>query len=370
LVYDYNQNKIVNSYKEIVLTSWDADATSDFDALKRKFDSNRDGVFDEKDQAFNKFYLWQDLDQDGASQDGELTSLIAKGIRSISFNFEAPEGVLEKEFGVLNIAKVTWENGKTTYAYDVAFTHSTIGIRLGLVDEGVVLSYKNKDSYKIYNPANSGHAVNLSLESNDYDLILGSIYSDAIKLRGEHSVIVDAGEGDDDISTGTGNDWVKGGRGNDTIQTGAGHNILFIDAQDKDINAGEGFDVAFVISSEGVEIDLAATGIEAIYCNIGEDKIIAKGLNGVQIHANAGDDTIVGSDGDDIIVGGLGKDAIVGGDGNDKIFVDYEDDFSKIDAGEGEDSIYVTGNIGVVINMGSINAENFFGSTGNDKATA
>jgi len=184
-------------------------------------------------------------------------------------------------------------------------------------------------------------------------------------------LILDGKEGDDTIVTGNGNDWVKGGPGKDDISTGPGHDILFIDSEDKKLDGGDGFDVAFVTTSQGVSINLGQSNIEAFYGNGGNDVIVASdSKEAVQIHGHAGDDEIIGSDHDDILIGGAGKDKISGGKGNDKIFIDTEDDISNIDAGEGEDSIHVMDSRGITLDLDTVNAENFVGNDGDDVVKA
>ena len=57
-------------------------ASSGFDAL-RELDSNGDGNFTSADTAWNSVQVWRDLNQDGMSDAGELSSLDSSGIRRI-----------------------------------------------------------------------------------------------------------------------------------------------------------------------------------------------------------------------------------------------------------------------------------------------
>ena len=63
-------------------------ATDGFDALS-DLDSNNDGVFDALDTEFANVRVWQDLNQDGVSDDGELQSLTEAGIVSINLNADS-----------------------------------------------------------------------------------------------------------------------------------------------------------------------------------------------------------------------------------------------------------------------------------------
>ena len=60
-------------------------AKDGFDALS-DLDSNNDGVFSEHDSTFSEVKVWQDKDQDGQTDSGELLSLAEAGISSIDLN--------------------------------------------------------------------------------------------------------------------------------------------------------------------------------------------------------------------------------------------------------------------------------------------
>ncbi len=75
---------VVDQADEIVFARWTDDPTdSDLQALRTVFDSNQDGVLDASDARFSEFRIWQDLDQDGETDSGELKTLAAAGIASI-----------------------------------------------------------------------------------------------------------------------------------------------------------------------------------------------------------------------------------------------------------------------------------------------
>ena len=89
LVLDRNHNGIIDNGSELfgvdtVLANGQK-ATDGFAAL-RQLDSNNDGVFDARDAMFGEVRVWQDANQDGISQAGELKSLTALGIASIDLN--------------------------------------------------------------------------------------------------------------------------------------------------------------------------------------------------------------------------------------------------------------------------------------------
>ncbi|WP_275044502.1 calcium-binding protein, partial [Pseudomonas asplenii] len=87
LVLDRNGNGLIDSGRELfgvdTVKSDGAKARNGFDALS-DLDSNGDGVFDAQDAEFKNVLVWQDKNQDGISQAGELKSLNELHIQSIN----------------------------------------------------------------------------------------------------------------------------------------------------------------------------------------------------------------------------------------------------------------------------------------------
>ncbi len=91
LVMDHNANGIIDTGAELfgidTIKADGSNATNGFDALS-ELDSNGEGVFDAQDAEFTNVQIWQDQDQDGVSDEGELSSLSENGIVSIDLNAE------------------------------------------------------------------------------------------------------------------------------------------------------------------------------------------------------------------------------------------------------------------------------------------
>ena len=89
LVRDLNGNGLIDSGRELfgidTLKANNTLAANGFDALK-DLDSNADGLITSADTAFADLKVWQDLNQDGISQAGELQTLSTLGISSIGVN--------------------------------------------------------------------------------------------------------------------------------------------------------------------------------------------------------------------------------------------------------------------------------------------
>ena len=89
LVLDRNGNGTIDNGSELfgadTVKSNGQKATSGLDALS-DLDSNHDGVFDANDATFSQVSVWQDENQDGISQNGELKSFSELGIVSIDLS--------------------------------------------------------------------------------------------------------------------------------------------------------------------------------------------------------------------------------------------------------------------------------------------
>ncbi|MDP3427394.1 MAG: hypothetical protein Q8S17_08455, partial [Humidesulfovibrio sp.] len=80
LVIDLDNDGVIDKATEVSFKLWSPDATSDLDGLRLAFDSNSDGVFNAQDARFSEFRIWQDQNQNGISEAGELTTLAERGL--------------------------------------------------------------------------------------------------------------------------------------------------------------------------------------------------------------------------------------------------------------------------------------------------
>jgi len=125
LFYDYDKSMSAD-HKKIVMTEWSKNANTDFEAVLEVFDTNQDKIFDNKDDKFNDFYIWQDKNSNGVVEEGELKLLKEHGIEAINFNESKVSNEEQQKQGILNVATVEWEDGKITNAYDLVFTTEEI----------------------------------------------------------------------------------------------------------------------------------------------------------------------------------------------------------------------------------------------------
>ena len=84
LVRDLNDNGSIDSISELF-----GNATQNgFQALKETGDSNNDDIFNADDELFSQVRVWKDANQDGLSQEEELSTLAQLGIDSIDLVHE------------------------------------------------------------------------------------------------------------------------------------------------------------------------------------------------------------------------------------------------------------------------------------------
>lgn len=148
--------------------------------------------------------------------------------------------------------------------------------------------------------------------------------------------IINGTSGDDIINGGDGVDEINGGDGNDIINGGADQDFLFGDFGDDELFGDGGDDI--------------------INGGFGDD-LIEGGDGDDQLASDEGNNIFRGGLGNDTISDGLfGNDQIFGGEGNDRIIVSVGDDF--VDGGAGDDEIRLLHDFdggNVVVNAGTGN---------------
>jgi hypothetical protein len=118
LVHDGNHNGTVDNASEFVFGSG---SVTDLQALSA-YDTNGDGQLSSADADFASFAVWQDADSDGVVDAGEMSSLMARGIASISLTtdgigYSAANG----DVNVAGTGTYTRADGTTGSLADAAF---------------------------------------------------------------------------------------------------------------------------------------------------------------------------------------------------------------------------------------------------------
>ncbi|WP_250645460.1 Ig-like domain-containing protein [Salidesulfovibrio onnuriiensis] len=399
LVIDIDGDGVIDQAKEVAIKLWSEEAKTDLDALRIMFNTNNEGAskdrFDAADEQFDKFYLWQDSNQNGISEEGELTSLADAGLEGIDVSvpgasddftlWEDKDGDGIKDDGELtgdggkliedvgkNISlrdvKIDWIGESKGRAYDTIFKYSAAGMKRDEIDGGYLINVEDSDVQLTVRELTDESGVTMDLHEAGADVVYAAKGDDHLFTTGISGVVMDGGDGDDTLEGSNGSNWLKGGKGSDVFKGGSGSDVLFVDAEDKveNIDGGAGNDVAWVSSKEAVNFELDKMNLEAAYGNEGDDTFTSSGDVGIQVHGGKGNDLLHGGSGGDLLVGGEGQDILQGNAGDDTLFIDSSDDLNMVDGGDGEDALFVYDTKAVNIDMAALNVEIAKGNAGDD----
>ncbi len=127
LVRDLNNNGQIDGGGELFgdNKSRVAGAAADGFAALAQEDKNTDGVVNAQDANFTNFRVWQDLNQDGVSQAGELKSVNERGIASIKVAKTEHGGILHGGSAIADIGSFTRTEGATSIVAEVNFASDT-----------------------------------------------------------------------------------------------------------------------------------------------------------------------------------------------------------------------------------------------------
>ena len=364
LAYDKDGDGTISAHDELSFVSYVEGAQTDLEGLAH-FDTNGNGQLDSGDAEWSKFRVWQDLDQDGVSDPGELRTLAEAGITSISLTSDGVEQTVAGNT-VFGEGSYTDAEGSQSF-FDVALQHSDWGIQED-VDGNITVGSGDDALLHIAGPTTEAER-RLDASVLGAAGIIGHGTADHLTAAAGGSLLAGAG-GDDTLVGGDGDDWLQGDAGADTLRGGGGSDILIVDADDfanGEVDGGAGFDVAIVSGDTGVTVDLATHGLEAIQGSGGDDTFSTSGSDSVFMFGEGGNDTLTGGAGNDVLSGGDGADTLRGGDGDDILFVDADDfETGTVDGGAGEDIAFVEGSTGVTVDLAAHNLEVLFGSEGDD----
>ncbi|WP_027708417.1 calcium-binding protein [Zooshikella ganghwensis] len=128
LVWDKNNNGVVDSGAELfgnqtTLASGQK-AKHGYDALA-EFDDNKDGVIDAQDAIYSSLRVWQDKNENGLTDNDELSSLADMGIKSLSTAYEDSNHTDAQGNEHRQTSDVTWNDGHKTDSADVWFKTNT-----------------------------------------------------------------------------------------------------------------------------------------------------------------------------------------------------------------------------------------------------
>ena len=352
-------DSVIDQGLEIAFVQWlDTDGT-DLQGLAEArdedgnliFDSNGDGVLNDHDDIWASMKVFQDLDQDGEVDEGELQHLEDWDITQINLSYDDGSGFDETDDDVSVLGNTLHglasfvRNGEVVEGGvgDVSLAYNELGWRVVEDENGYRIEFESGEAYA-YWEAEGLDDADVNLAAGGFSGAFGDARNNTIKGVGiAATLIIDGGAGDDTITGGDGDDLITGGEGKDAIDSGAGNDQVFVDAEDKvnegNVRGGEGYDKLIMAEDAVLDIsDLSGMGFEAVEAGSGDDNIATLDDDtGAYLSGNGGNDELSTAGGNDVLSGGEGNDDLKSGAGNDYVFGGSDND--TIDAGDEADFV-------------------------------
>ena len=367
-------------------------------AQLQALDTNNDGQLTGSET--NILRLWQDINEDGHLDTGELANLntLNHPIQQSEYDFytngnahianrQPIQTSQINELDTPNSNYRTLRDEDNIYYYHdlsngdlnyIQWEPSMIKIH---INKSHIIGTDGDDTFDV------GHY------SNDFfNLSLITHF-----LAGDGDDLMGGSERSDNLWGGLGNDEILGYAGNDKIYGEQGNDRIFGAVGNDTILGGSGDDIiAGFTTSDDVKQTLSTgeTDNDHLYGGSGNDKLYG-GLGNDYLDGGANDDLLLGEEGNDKLWGGSGNDEIqgnegndevMGGSGEDRLFGQAGDD--KLWGGEGKDLLlgftatnevkqslntgetdndYLNGGGGDDILMGGLGHDRLYGGTGNDE---
>ena len=370
----------IDQARELAFSLWGEEGDTDLQALRREFDTNNDGVLNAQDAVWSELRIWQDIDQDGVTDDGELRTLDYWGISQINLSYDDGTDYDDTSNDISIFSNTLL--GSASYTKDgqviqggvgdVSLAYNSEGWRRVETETGFSIEFEGGQAYQFVELDGSGD-TNVDLVTGWLDGALGDDRNNTLTAANHtQKVEISGGAGDDVIIGGQLDDILSGGAGVDQLDGGAGNDLIFFDESDSIVEGGTGYDTAAFVGSGNVSFDLVANGFEKIIGGAGSDTLTAlnSGTN-VSLSGGAGNDHLTGGNGDDSLYGNEGADALFGKSGNDRLYGGAGNDQLKggsgddlLSGGDGDDGL--NGENGDDFILGGAGNDTFWGSYGDD----
>lgn len=281
LVFDANGNGVVDDVTELSFLHHSPGSTTDLQALVA-FDGNANGWLDAGDSNYGLFRIWRDSNVNGVSDAGELVTLAAADVQSISLS--GGGGQYDVQGNTVYAASTfTRVSGGAGTAFDVGLQAFSRGSKqIGSDASWALMEVETGERIAVAQPAaaavniaNLGTHTVLGGAVQGYQLTTGN---DAVTLAagwGSKRLYVDGNDGNDTINLGAstvdnvlkggiGEDYITSGRGNDWISPGAtgGYGDSVVDFGGDDHYVVERDAFAFIDDRGGRDV-LLMTGLSS-----------------------------------------------------------------------------------------------------------
>lgn len=251
LAYDKDENGIIRDHDELSFVGYVDDAETDLEGLKF-FDTNNNGRLDAGDNDWGKFRIWQDANQNGITDEGELRTLTQMGITGLGLT---ATGTARQVLGSTIHGETTFtkSDGSTLKGFDVTFSLLGDALRIIAYNDALALRIKDAEGAIIELLAytnNVDHTLSLD-DDSETRAVLGGEGADTFTMTGDDDVIFMGGGGNDALSGGGGNDILFGGAGDDTLTGNAGNDILIGGGGGDTLKGGAGDDIYIYQRGDG-----------------------------------------------------------------------------------------------------------------------
>ncbi|CAN7196120.1 calcium-binding protein [Mesorhizobium sp. LjRoot246] len=241
----------ITQAKELQFNLWVGDSTtvSDLEGLRLAFDSNHDNEFDNQDARWNEFRVFQDANQNGVSEAGELKTLAEAGITRIGL-ISNPEGAVQYDDGSKMVGTSWYET--TEHARNLVGDITLVSRFQGTAGSNTMVGGAGDDQYQFM----IGHGAATIVESgtsNDNDELdfgAGIDWNELWFSQQGNNLVVSVLGTTDKVTI---NDWFAGpGNVVETIKSGDGK-VLHSPDMSTLVAAMAGFDPATSPTGSGIQ---------------------------------------------------------------------------------------------------------------------
>ncbi|WP_055660890.1 T1SS-143 repeat domain-containing protein [Roseibium aggregatum] len=337
LVMDLDGSGAIENGSELFSEVFNGGAFANSLEALASLDANGDGVIDAQDAAFDQIKVWQDANSDGIVQEGELLSLIERGIEAI--NLEA--AAVNQEVDGNSVF------AEGTYTKSDGSTGTYVGVNLAAANDDT----DDSDDTTRQSVALSA-GVGLILYAASAEEVAAGLAE--IRINGQPQ------SGDVTVSE----DFTvtyeafAGFSGEDSTEI----QLVFTDGSIVTRS------IELEVLAEDAPVSVVSETTETTLANATDESEFASASAGVQeqspelsaavtsslITGDDGNNVLVGTEGDDILAGGLGSDLLTGGGGADTfvlssladadIITDYSfDEGDRLDIGALLDGAFGSG---------------------------
>lgn len=324
--------------------------------------------------------MWNDSNEDGIAQSGEINGVQSLGLNSISYadyyfgTHNSRGGAGNTKVGGTDITASNMpgvftlnysqpaSNYRTLRDTDNTYWITTSNyinwnsnqIKINHWNRDTIIGTDGNDSFDVnYYAAYSAYfdlgRLTKFMAGNGDDVVGGSTRDDQV-WGGTGNDVVYGYEGNDSLYGEEGSDQLQGGSGNDLLDGGIGNDYLFGQVGNDILVGGDGDDLlmGFTASNEAKQTLGVVNGVMET-----DDDFLFGG---------AGNDTLYGGLGNDVLDGGTGADNLNGGQGDDKLFGGLEADM--LNGNEGNDQLL--GDAGADVIWGGVGNDQIWGGEGDD----